>query len=92
MLRLYRGETQPVPTVEEAENYPYTERERAIVEHNRGRTIAGAPDQVRTQLEELGRLYDIDEFVVVTICDRLEAQLRSDELLAEVFGLQSRKT
>ncbi len=91
LLRLYRGETQPVPTVEEAENYPYTERERAIVEQNRGRTIAGAPDQVRTQLEKLGRLYDIDEFVVVTICDRLEARLRSYELLAEVFGLKSRE-
>ncbi len=31
-------ETQPVPSVEEAENYPYSERERTIVEHNRGRT------------------------------------------------------
>ncbi len=92
LLRLYRGETQPVPTVEEAESYPYTERERAIVEHNRGRTIAGAPDRVSARLDELGRLYDIDEYVVVTICDRLEARLRSYELLAEVFGLKSRET
>ena len=92
LLRLYRGETQPVPTVEEAQNYPYTERERTIVEDNRGRTIAGAPDQVRARLDELGRLYDIDEFVVVTICDRLEARSRSYELLAEVFGLPSRET
>ena len=81
-----------MPTVEEAQNYPYTERERTIVEDNRGRTIAGAPDQVRARLDELGRLYDIDEFVVVTICDRLEARLRSYELLAEVFGLPSRET
>ena len=42
-------------------------------------------------LDELGRLYDIDEFVVVTICDRLEARLCSYELLAEVFELQSRE-
>jgi alkanesulfonate monooxygenase SsuD/methylene tetrahydromethanopterin reductase-like flavin-dependent oxidoreductase (luciferase family) len=92
MLRLYRGQTQPVPTVEEAESYPYTDQERAIVEHNRGRTIAGAPDQVRAQLDELGRRYGIDEFVVVTICDRFEARLRSYELLAEAFGLQPRET
>jgi len=89
LLRLSRGETQPVSTVEEAENYPYTERERAIVEHNRGRTIAGAPEQVRAHLDELGPLYDIDEFVVITICDRFEARLRSYELLAEVFGPRS---
>ena len=90
MLRLYRGQTQPVPTVEEAESYPYTDQERAIVEHNRGRTIAGAPEQVRARIDELGRIYDIDEFVVVTICDRFEARLRSYELLAEAFGLRSR--
>ena len=42
------------------------------------------------RLDELGRLYEIDEFVVVTICDRFEARLRSYELLAEAFGLQSR--
>ncbi len=90
LLRLYRGETQPVPTVEEAESYPYTERERAIIEHNRSRTIAGVPDRVRERIDDLGRLYGIDEFVVVTICDRFEARLRSYELLAQVFGLQTR--
>jgi luciferase family oxidoreductase group 1 len=89
MLRLHRGETQPVPTVEEAESYPYSERERAIIEQNRGRTIAGAPDHVRARLDELGQRYGIDEFVVVTICDRFEARLRSYELLADAFGLQA---
>jgi len=79
-----------VPTVEEAESYPYSDRERAIVEHNRGRTLAGAPDRVRARLDELGRLYGIDEFVVVTIRDRFEARLRSYELLAEIFELEAR--
>jgi luciferase family oxidoreductase group 1 len=92
MLRLHRGETMPVPTVEEAESYPYSERERAIIEHNRGRTIAGAPDHVRARLDELGQLYGIDEFVVVTICDRFEARLRSYELLADAFGRQALET
>ncbi len=87
MLRLTRGETMPVPTIEEAESYPYTERERAIVRHNSGRTIAGDPGQVRDRLLELGGLYGIDEFVVVTICHDFEARLRSYELLAEAFGL-----
>lgn len=90
LLRLYRGETAPVPTVEEAESYPYTDRERAIVQHNRHRTIAGAPEQVRDELLRLGNAYGVDEFVVVTICDTFEARTRSYELLAEAFDLEAR--
>lgn len=88
ILRLHTGRTAPVPTVEEAKNYPYTDRERAIVEHNRGRTIAGDPDQVKAQIDALQAAYKVDEFVVVTICDRFEARLRSYELLAETFALR----
>lgn len=87
MLRLSRGETGPVPTPEEARDYSYTERERAIVMHNRGRTIAGSPEQVRDRLCELGRAFGIEEFVVVTICHDFEARLRSYELLAQSFDL-----
>ena len=54
MLRLQAGQTGKVPTVEEAKNYPYTDRERMIVEHNRLRTIVGDPDQVRGQIRALG--------------------------------------
>lgn len=89
MLRLSRGETAPVPTMEEAENYPYTERELAVVRCNSKRTIAGDPEQARKFIEELGQRYGVDEFVVVTICHDFEARLRSYELLAREFGLSS---
>ncbi len=87
MLRLSRGETAPVPTMEEAENYPYTKREAAVVQSNTRRTIRGDPEQVRHSIEELGQRYGVDEFVVVTICHDFEARLRSYELLAREFGL-----
>lgn len=87
LLRLYTGRTAPVPTVEEAKNYPYSDREKAIIEHNRPRTIAGTPEQVRARIGELGTAYGVDEFVIVTICDRFEARLRSYELLADAFAL-----
>ncbi|MEE2721496.1 MAG: LLM class flavin-dependent oxidoreductase [Pseudomonadota bacterium] len=86
-LRLRTGQTGPVPTVEEAKNYPYTDQEWAIVEFNRPRTIAGNPDQCAAQIRELEEAYDVDEFVIVTICDTFEARLRSYELLAERFAL-----
>ena len=59
-----------------------------IVEHNRPRTICGAPEQVRAEILALGDAYKADEFVVITISDSFDARLRSYELLAEAFALQ----
>ena len=86
-LRQRRGETAPVPTVEDAEAYPYSPQDRRIVEYNRRRTISGAPGQVRGKMCELADRYGVDEIVVVTICPDFEARLRSYQLLAEAFGL-----
>jgi luciferase family oxidoreductase group 1 len=92
LLRLYRGETGPYPTPEEAERAVYSDRDRAILEYSRGRIIAGRPERVREQLEALGRLYDVDEFVVVTICHDFRARLHSYELLAKAFELSPRES
>lgn len=90
ILNLYRGRTGPVPTVEEAENYPYTEEDEVLLRHARGRTISGTPDQCRARLLALGESYGVDEFVIVTICPEFETRVRSYELLAEAFGLTGR--
>ena len=37
-----------------------------------------------------GKLYDVDEFVVLTICPTLESRFRSYELLAQSFELTPR--
>ncbi len=87
LLRLHTGRPGPFPSIEEALAYRYTPRERAIVEYNRQRTIAGAPEQVRDRLVALGAAYGADEFVIVTITHDFKARVRSYELLAEVFGL-----
>jgi len=87
IARLYTGRPGQFPSVEEAEAYPYSARELAIVEHARARTIAGTPAQVRARLLGLGLEYGVDEFVVVTITHDPKARLRSYELLAAAFGL-----
>lgn len=86
-LRQRRGMTAPVPTVEEAEAYPYTEQDLALVRRNRQRCVWGTAAQVRDGLLALGAAYGVDEFVVLTICPVFEARLRSYELLAEAFGI-----
>jgi alkanesulfonate monooxygenase SsuD/methylene tetrahydromethanopterin reductase-like flavin-dependent oxidoreductase (luciferase family) len=88
LLRLYTGRYGPFPSIEEAEQFPYTARDLAIIEHSRGRTVAGTPDTVRAQLETLAAAYGVDELVVVTITHDFKARVRSYELLADAFGLK----
>jgi luciferase family oxidoreductase group 1 len=87
LLRLRTGNPSPIPPSEEARDYPYSAHERAIVDMNKSRTIAGDPDQVRRQLGDLAQRYGVDELVVVTITYDFEARKRSYELLAEAFDL-----
>ena len=88
IVRLYTGRPGAFPSVEEAESYPYTEQEAAIAQHNRRRSIAGAPEQVRDRLlGTMGEACGVNEFVVVTITHDFKARMRSYELLAEAFAL-----
>jgi luciferase family oxidoreductase group 1 len=87
LLRLYTGRYGPFPSVEEAESFPYTERDRAIIEHLRARTTAGTPERVRARLAAMAEEYGVEELVIVTITHDFKARVRSYELLAEAFGL-----
>jgi luciferase family oxidoreductase group 1 len=88
LLRLYTGRYGPFPSVEEAEQFPYTARDLAIIEATRGRTIAGTPEIVREHMEAMARVYGVDELVVVTITHDFKARVRSYELIADAFGLR----
>jgi len=90
LLRLYTGRLGPYPSVEEAESHPYTDRDLAIIQHTRQRTIAGAPEQVRDRLNALAEEYGVEELVIVSMAHDFKARLRSYELLAEVFALPRR--
>jgi luciferase family oxidoreductase group 1 len=76
-----------VPSVEEAENYPYSEQERAFMRANHRPVIAGAPEQVKAQLLAMAERFDADELVVVTITHVFAARCRSYELLAQAWGM-----
>ena len=74
----------------EAAAHPYTPWEQQIVQQARRRRVAGTPAQCRERLETLAREYGVDEIVVVTITESTAPRLRSYELLAEAFGLETR--
>jgi luciferase family oxidoreductase group 1 len=87
IVGLYTGRHRPYPSVEEAEAFPYTPRDLAIVEHARRRTVAGTPAGVRARLAAFAAEHDVDELVIVTITHDPKARRRSYELLADVFDL-----
>ncbi|MBM3523481.1 MAG: LLM class flavin-dependent oxidoreductase [Alphaproteobacteria bacterium] len=89
-LRLDKGELGPIPTVEEAASYPYSEFDRAAIERNRRRQIVGAPEQVKAKLVELAGAYGVEEAVIVSICHDPAARRRSYALLAEACALPAR--
>ena len=81
------GREAPIATVEEAQAYPYTERDRAIIERERARAIIGTPDKVKARLLEIVDAYAADELMVITITGDYASRQRSYELLAAEFGL-----
>ena len=87
--RLYRdtGRFPPLPSVEEAEAYPFTEAERAHLAPIRAKALVGAPEQVRAKLEALAAAHGVQEVAVLTPCHDPAARQRSYQLLAEAFGL-----
>jgi luciferase family oxidoreductase group 1 len=89
IARLYTGRPGAFPSVEEAEAHSYTEQELSIIHHAKRRTIAGAPEQVRERLTALAGAYGAAELVIVTIAHDFKARLRSYQLMAEAFGLES---
>jgi luciferase family oxidoreductase group 1 len=90
-LRLDRGGLGPVPSVEEALAYPYTEPERARIAFHRRRQAIGTPDKVKGQLVDLAAAYGVDELIVLSICHDPAARRRSYELLADAFDLAPRR-
>jgi luciferase family oxidoreductase group 1 len=87
MLR--RGRLIPVPPVEKAIRFLESEGEDPMKPPPGRRTIVGAIDPVRAQLEQLADDYGASEVIIVTITHDHEARRHSYELLSSAFDLPS---
>jgi len=65
----------------------YTDAEQDRIRYNRQRVVAGNPEMVKARLIQLSESYDVDEIIIVTICEDFNDRLRSYELLAQQFEL-----
>ena len=90
LLNFFKGAEAPYPSVEEALNYPYTERDLELLRRSGRRTVMGSPERVKAELMALAEEYAADEIMLVTICHDFQARLRSYELIAAAFGLTPR--
>ena len=87
-----KGQYVPLPSIEEAEAYPYSEHERAHIERMKAKALVGAPEQVKAKLEALASRHGAREIAVLTATHNPAARLRSYQLLAEVFNLRETAT
>ncbi|MGK7869947.1 LLM class flavin-dependent oxidoreductase [Falsiroseomonas sp. E2-1-a20] len=81
-----RGIYPPLPSLEEAESYPYTPDDLARIERMRARALVGAPEQVVARLREMAAAQGVEEVAVLTPCHDAEARRDSYRLLAEAHA------
>lgn len=75
------------PSVEEAEQYTFTEEDLAFLGARQRNEFIGDATQVKQGLEDIAGRYDADEMMLVTITYDFAARLRSYELIAKAWGL-----
>jgi len=86
---LQSGRLAPFPSPEEALAYAYTPQERAAVRQRRDLLVVGSPEKARAQIERIISDTEADEIMVTTWIHDHAERLRSYELLAEAFEMNS---
>ncbi len=84
---LIRGELIAVPSVEKAEAWAASNPDSPS--RNRRATM-GSPSEVRAELDQVAAHYGADEMMLVNILPDHAARVRSYELVAREYGLDSR--
>ncbi|MCW2587012.1 MAG: alkanal monooxygenase [Frankiales bacterium] len=83
-VQLRQGRPGVLPSVEEAEAYPWTPQDRLYAEQRLDSQVLGSPVEARQQLDRLLADTQADELMVTTTAHALADRLRSYELLAEL--------
>src|SRR5438552_7037640 len=86
-LRRDLGQYLPLPSVEEALAYPYTDAERTSIMRNRSRLFVGSPATVMAKLQPMITASKPDELMIITAVYDHDARRKSYSLLADAFGL-----
>ncbi|WLR52659.1 LLM class flavin-dependent oxidoreductase [Bacillus tianshenii] len=77
------GYSSGIPSIKEAQSYPYTEKDINKMKEHREKMIAGSPSEVKEQLRLLKDTYHADEVMILTITHDYSARAKSYELIAK---------
>jgi luciferase family oxidoreductase group 1 len=88
-VQMAYGLNAPIPSIEQALVQEYGERERAVIQRERPRSICGTPESVVPQMHALQERFGADELIVLTVAGSYAARTRSYELLADAFELKT---
>lgn len=88
LLHIEKSLTEGLPSYAYIKTLEYTPAEQQRIQQNRGRMIAGTPEQVKAQIEQLAQTCGVEEIVAATITEDFEDRLTSYRLLAKAFNLQ----
>jgi luciferase family oxidoreductase group 1 len=87
VLQRRSGKMGPLPSPQEAQDYPFSAAELAIVDEALASHVIGDSPTVRTGLMELQQRTGADELMLSTRTHSYEARVRSFTLVAESWGL-----
>ena len=88
-VRLRTGHPGRLPSPEQAITHVFTPEERAILPAFQRLPIVGTAEVVRARIEEVAARTRADEVMIATHAYDPEARLRSYELVAQSFGLNT---
>jgi len=86
-VRRQRGEIMPLPTVEEAQQYRFSEVEQAQAQQGRKRLLIGEPCAVRDEILQLVEATGVDEVAILVMVANHATRLAIYERLATAFAL-----
>ncbi|MDN4493538.1 LLM class flavin-dependent oxidoreductase [Ureibacillus aquaedulcis] len=78
-----RGEGQTVPSIQEAKSYELTDQEKEQLKKLKQKMIIGTPYEVKNSLANLQSIYNVDEFMILTITHSPIDRIQSYKLMAE---------
>ena len=83
ILQLRSGRLGPLPSPEEAAEYPFSAAEKSIIEEAMSTHLIGEPETVTGGLRRLQDRTDADEIMLSTRVHSFEARVQSFRLVAE---------
>lgn len=90
-VQMAYGMNEPVPSLAQGASATrqYGEREHAVIAREKPRSIIGTPERVVERMHALQAEFQADEIIVLSVTGSYGARLRSYELLAQAFALNT---